>query len=133
MKVFIDVNIVMYASGGPHAYREPSARLLERIVRDELEAVSDVEILQEILYRFWRLNRIEVAVKMIEQVVSVIPALLPIEVSDGVLAASLLSQHPQIEPRDAVHAAVMFRHRITYLYSYDHHFDDIPGLTRLEP
>lgn len=133
MKVFIDVNIVMYAAGGPHAHREPSARLLERIVHGEVEAVSDTEILQEVLYRFWRLNQIKVAVKMIDQVVQLIPALLPIEASDGILAASLLSQHPQIEPRDAVHAAVMLRHRITHLYSYDRHFDAIPGLTRLEP
>ena len=133
MKVFLDVNIIMYAAGGPHAHREPSARLMERIVRGDVEAVSDAEILQEILYRFWRLHQIETAVKMIEQAVQLIPVLLPVEASDGVLAASLLSQHPRIEPRDAVHAAVMLRHRITHLYSYDRHFDAVPGLTRLEP
>ena len=133
MKVFIDVNIVMYAAGRPHAHQEPSARLLERIIRGDVDAVSDTEILQEILHRFWRLNQVEVAVKMIDQVVQLIPALLPIEASDGVLAASLLSQHPQIEPRDAIHTAVMLRHRLTHLYSYDRHFDAIPGLKRLEP
>ena len=133
MRVFIDANIVRCAAGGPHPHREPSARLLERIVHGDAEAVSDSEILQEVLYRFWRLNQVEVAVKIVDQVVQLIPVLLPVEASDGILAASVLSQYPQIEPRDAIHAAVMLRHRITHRYSYDRHFDAIPGLKRLEP
>lgn len=133
MSALIDVNVVMYAVGAPHPHREPSARLLERVVRGEVEAVSDSEVLQEVLYRFWRLRQIDVAVNIVNRVVSIIPVVLPVDAGDAVLAGSLLAQHPEIEPRDAIHAAVMMRHRITHLYSYDRHFDAIPGLTRLEP
>jgi hypothetical protein len=28
---------------------------------------------------------------------------------------------------------VMLNHGLTHLYSYDHHFDHIPGITRLVP
>lgn len=133
MTALLDVNIFIYAAGSPHPHREPSQRLLERVLQGRVEAVSDSEILQEVLYRFWRLNKIELGVQLVRRVVEILPGLLPVEARDGVLAANLLQQHPALEPRDAIHAAVMLNHGITHLYSFDHHFDKIPGLTRLEP
>ncbi|MDP3722932.1 MAG: type II toxin-antitoxin system VapC family toxin [Candidatus Omnitrophota bacterium] len=133
MTVFIDVNVIMYAAGGSHPHQAPSQRLLEGVLQGRVEAISDTEILQELLYRFWRLNKVELGAQLVRQVVEILPNLLPVESRDGVLAAALLNQHPVIEPRDAIHAAVMLNHGLTRLYSYDHHFDHIPGLTRLVP
>ena len=132
MTIFLDVNIVMYAAGGSHAFQGPSQRLLERAARGELELISDVEILQEVLYRFWHIRRMPDGEQMVRHVITLIP-LLPVHPNDALLAARLLSQQPSIEPRDAIHAAVMLNHGLTHLYSYDRHFDLIPGLTRLEP
>ena len=133
MKVFIDVNIFMYAAGSSHPHQEPSKRLLERIGHGDLEAVSDTETLQELLYRFWHLKQVSHGVALVHQVVRIVPTLLPIEKADVVLAARLLTAHAGLEPRDAIHAAAMLNRGITHLYSYDRHFDAIPGLTRLEP
>lgn len=133
MKVFVDANIFMYAVGAAHPHKAPSIRLLEHIAGDGVEAVSDAEALQELLYRYWSINRLQEGLALCDHVVRAIPTILPVNVSDVLVAKQLLAKHRTIEPRDAVHAAVMFNHGMTHLYSYDQHFDEIPGLKRLEP
>ena len=133
MRVFVDANIFMYAVGAAHPYKAPSIQLLERIAADEMEAVNNAEALQELLYRYWSINRLQEGLALCEQALRVIPTILPVGASDVLVAKQLLAEHRTIEPRDAIHAAVMFNHGITHLYSYDRHFDKIPGLKRLEP
>ena len=133
MRVFLDVNVVMYAAGSSHPYREPSAQLLRRIAQGELDVVTDAEVLQELLYRYWHLNALSQGLTLVERVVGMMPDILPVTAPDMVLATTLLRQHRRLEPRDAVHAGVMLSHGITHLYSYDRLFETIPGFTRLEP
>ena len=123
----------MYAAGGLHPHKEPSTRLLRQIAEGELEVVSDTEVLQELLYRYWHLRILERGLKLVEQVVSIVPVILPVATPDVVLASTLLTQHRRLEPRDAIHAAIMLNHGISRLYSYDRVFDLVPGLMRLEP
>lgn len=133
MRVFVDANIFMYAVGVAHPHKAPSIRVLERLAGDGVGAVSDAEVLQELLYRYWHLNMVERGAALVDYVVQAIPTILPINLQDVVVARSLLVQHPALKPRDAIHAAVMLNHGLTHLYSYDQDFDLIPGLTRLEP
>jgi predicted nucleic acid-binding protein len=133
MKAFLDVNIFIYATGGAHPHQEPSARLLLDVVRGSLDAVTDTETLQELLYRYWHLRLLDEGLTLARHVATAVPTILPVAKPDLLVAMSLLTDHPKIEPRDAVHAAVMINHGITQLYSYDRHFDTIPGLKRLEP
>lgn len=39
--------------------------------------------------------------------------------------------NPQLSARDALHAAVMRRHEIADIMSFDTGFHDVPGITRL--
>ena len=133
MRVFLDANIFMYAVGASHPHKAPSVRLLESIAGNGVESVTDVEVLQELLYRYWAVKQLEQGLTLCDQVIRVIPAVLPVSMSDVLVAKHLLAQHRTIEPRDAIHAAVMLNHGLTRLYSYDHHFDCIPGLKRLLP
>lgn len=133
MRALLDVNIFMYAAGAPHPHKEPSLRLLQRVVDNELDVVTDTEALQEILYRYWKLKRAAQGIALVEEVTRLMPVILPVQRADAILAASLLGQHPQIEPRDAIHAAVMLNAGIAHLYSYDEHFDLVAGLKRLLP
>ena len=58
-RVFIDVNIPMYAAGTPHPLREPSQRVIMAIAIGRLDAVTDAEVLQEILYRYLHIGERE--------------------------------------------------------------------------
>jgi hypothetical protein len=49
---FIDANIPMYAAGAEHPLKRPCIAILEAIAHDELAAVTNVEVVQEILYRY---------------------------------------------------------------------------------
>lgn len=133
MRVFVDANIFMYAAGAAHAHKVPSVRLLERIAGDGVESVTDAEVLQELLYRYWSIKELDEGLALCDQVVRMIPTILPVGASDVLVARQLLAQHRTVEPRDTIHAAVMLNHGLTHLYSYDRHFDRIPGLKRLEP
>jgi predicted nucleic acid-binding protein len=59
--IFIDSNIPMYVAGREHAHREPSRRFLEAVRRNEIEACTSTEVLQEILYRYTALGRLDLA------------------------------------------------------------------------
>jgi len=56
---------------------------------------------------------------------------LAVEGSDVLAAKDLLHAHPKLSARDAVHAAVMRRHGITEIVSFDPGFDALSGLRRL--
>jgi len=133
MRTFLDINIVMYAAGEAHPHKEPSAHFLRRVAHGELDVLTDSEALQEILYRYWRLKRMAQGTVLVAEVVRLVPTILPVDKADALLASTLLTQHAQIEPRDAIHAAVMLNHSLTEIYSYDTHFDAIPGLKRRQP
>lgn len=51
-RLFIDVNIPMYAAGTTHPLREPSQRVIKAIAAGQLDALTDAEVFQEILYRY---------------------------------------------------------------------------------
>ena len=56
------------------------------------------------------------------------------EVGGRELKCSVLGEkYPQITPRDWLHLAVMLNNGITEIISADSHFDDIEGVTRLDP
>jgi len=131
--VFIDANIPMYAAGGSHPYKEPSLAFLERVAAGRLKAVSDAEVFQEILYRFWSLKLLPKALGLFDHFLMVVPAVLPVTKRDMARARGLLAQEPGLPPRDAVHAAVLLNNGLKEICSYDHHFDRIPGIRRVEP
>lgn len=133
MSVFVDANIMMYAAGREHPFKIPSVEWIQRAARGQEVVVTDAEVLQELLYRYWRAQAIEQGLHLCAQTMQWVSRILPVTRRDIEMAQRLLGVHRQIEPRDAVHAAVMLNHGITHICSYDRHFDAIPGLTRLEP
>jgi uncharacterized protein len=46
-------------------------------------------------------------------------------------AKDLLYAHPRLSARDALHVAVMRRHEITEIVSFDRGFDAVNGIRRL--
>jgi len=61
---FIDANVPMYAVGAEHPLKAPCLRVLESIARGELRAVTDAEVLQELLHRYTALGRRREAVEV---------------------------------------------------------------------
>jgi predicted nucleic acid-binding protein len=53
---FLDVNVIMYAAGKPHPYKNPCIRILSDVEKGHIATVINTEILQELLYRYSRIG-----------------------------------------------------------------------------
>jgi hypothetical protein len=130
--VFIDSNIPMYVAGGEHPNREPARRFLDRVRRGKVEACSSTEVLQEILYRYTSLGRLDLAREVYDLFVEICPVVLDVTLADTDRARDILCSTSHISARDAVHAAVMLNHDVERIATYDAGFDRVPGIRRLD-
>lgn len=131
--ILIDANVLMYAAGAAHQHKAPSARLLERVARGDVEAVIDAETLQEILHRYRAIRRWEDGRQMYDLARQLFPNVIPISAEVMDRARELLDAYPSLMARDALHAAVVLHESLEAICSYDRDFDGIVELRRTEP
>lgn len=131
--ILVDANVFMYAAGGEHPNKAPSAAFLLRIARGEVAAAVDTEALQEILHRYRAMGRWEDGRRVYESARRIIPVSLPITVELVDAARDLLDSHGGLTVRDALHAAVALHSGAEAICSYDRDFDQVAGLRRIEP
>jgi hypothetical protein len=131
----LDTAIPMYAAGAPHSYRDACQWLMTEIAAGRVQVVIDAEVIQEILHRYGAMGRHADAVNMAQDLMGLVPQVLPVTAADMQTAVTLFQQYgPQgVRARDTIHAAVMQNHGVTQVISSDTHFDLISGLTRLDP
>lgn len=129
--VFVDSNIPMYVAGQDHPLREPAVRFLERARRGDVEICTSTEVLQEILYRYATLKRLDIAVTVYDLFVRLCPVVLPVTLADTDRARELLPGSQGVSVRDAIHASVMLNNGLVEIATFDEGFDSITGITRL--
>lgn len=132
-QIFVDTNIIIYAAGEPHPHKEPSEKFLERVATNQIKAVSNAEVLQEVLYCYWIIKDKTRGSQILEKTIEIIPLILPVSKNDVLKAKELLNKYPQIEPRDAIHAGTMLNRGIKTICTYDKHYDQIREIKRVEP
>ena len=130
--VFVDSNIPMYVAGRDHPLRDPARRFLERARSGDVDICTSTEVLQEILYRFAALKRLDLAASVYDLFVHLYPTVLPVALADTDRAKALLVASRGMSVRDAVHAGVMLNHDIAEIASFDQGFDGIEGIRRLD-
>lgn len=129
--IFVDSNIPMYLVGAPHPNKAAAARLLEHAIGRGDKLVSDVEVLQEILHRYHAIHRPDAIQPAFDALLGVIDEVFPVELADVERAKALMLGIAGLPARDAVHAAVMQRHRVARIMSFDAGFDRVVGVERL--
>jgi uncharacterized protein len=129
--IFVDSNIPMYIVGAEHPCKQQALALLDEAVRNRRRLVTDAEVLQEILHRYAAIRQLEAVNPALAVLEAVIDEVFPVEGRDVLAARDILLAAKSLSARDAVHAAIMRRHRVADLMSFDAGFDDIPGLRRL--
>jgi len=131
VRVFIDSNVPMYVAGRDHPLREPARRMLERARAGEIDACTSTEVLQEILYRYAALKRLDLARQVYELFVMLCPVVYPVTLADTDRAKQLVCDGRGIGVRDAIHAAVMLNHDLKEVATFDAGFDLIHEVRRL--
>ena len=121
----------MYLVGATHPNKDRALRLLEECITRGERLVTDAEVFQEILHRYVTINRrdaIQPAFNALQQVVDETFAVDLVAVDQ---ARALLLGLTELSARDALHLAVMQRHDITRLLSFDTGFDEVSWVERL--
>jgi predicted nucleic acid-binding protein len=129
--IFVDSNVPMYVAGRDHPLRDPARRFLARARAGEVDICTSTEVLQEILYRYAALKRLDLAAGVYELFVQLCPTVLPVTLADTDRAKHLLTTVEGISARDAVHAGVMLNHDVVHIATFDEGFDRIEGVERL--
>lgn len=129
--ILVDSNIPMYLVGAAHPHKVDAQRALERLVADDERLVTDVEVLQEILHRYRAIDRADAIQPAFDALLGVVDDVLPVERDDVDRARDVLLGRWSLSARDALHVAVMERHGIDRILSFDHAFDAIGGLERM--
>lgn len=133
MQVFLDTNIFLYAAGAPHPLREACAKVLRRVGDGSLDATTNAEVIQEILYVLSRRGRRSDALKLARQLMTLFPDLLPVTSGDLKTACDLVQRYPTLSVRDAVHAGTMLHNGLSTVVSVDPDFDPISEIRRVAP
>ena len=129
--ILLDSNVPMYLVGAPHPHKTEAQILLERLVASGERLVTDAEVLPEILHRYTALNRRDAITPAIQATLDIVDDVFPIEKVDVLRAAEIAQNPAALSPRNGVHVAIMERHGIRSILSFDSDFDRWPGLTRV--
>jgi len=129
----IDANVLVYARGVPHPYRDACRNLLAEAQAGRLEANVDTEVLQEIVHVYWYRKRLARGLDYLDRLLVLFPTPFPVTGETITIARDILGAHPQLQPRDAIHAAVVLNHGLEAIISADRAFDEITEIKRLDP
>ena len=129
--ILVDSNIPMYLIGAPHPNKVDAQRLMEKLIRDRQKLTTDAEVLQEILHRYIAIDRRDAIQPAFDALLSVVDEVLPIDAKAVDRAKQIVLEYRRLSARDAVHLAIMEKHGIQTILSFDAGFDSFPGITRL--
>ena len=131
--ILIDSNVPMYLVGAAHPNKVPARLLLERAAASDEKLVTDAEVLQEILHRYVAIRRLEAIQPALAALLAVVDEVFPIESNDVLAARDTLLAATPVSARDALHVAIMRRHGVEQILTFDEAFDRIPGVRRFLP
>jgi len=129
--IFVDSNIPMYLVGAEHPHKSDARRLLDRAVASKTPLVTDAEVLQEILHRYTAIDRTDAIRPAFEVLLAIVEDVYPVEASDVERASDHVLSKRKLSARDAIHVAIMQRHSVKQIMSFDSGFDSIPGFVRI--
>ncbi|HET9520780.1 MAG TPA: type II toxin-antitoxin system VapC family toxin [Candidatus Limnocylindrales bacterium] len=131
--IFVDSNIPMYLVGADHPNKTVARRLLEDAIVSNEPLATDAEVFQELLHRYTAISRPDAIDPAFEVLLGIVDVVHSVELEDVQKARRLLEETPRLSARDAVHGAVMQRHDIARILTFDAGFDAIAGIERLRP
>jgi len=105
--------------------------LLRRLIDQDRRLVTDAEVLQEILHRYVAIGRRDAIQPALDAVLKVVDEVFAIDHEVVERAKRIVMGSEKLSARDAVHAAVMERHEVLEILTFDRGFDVLPALTRI--
>lgn len=98
-----------------------------------IDAVTSVEVIQEILHRFLSIGRPEHGTTLVERTQDLMAPVLPITHALMRRVPLLAGRYPNLTARDLVHVATCIHEGITEIVTPDRAFDQVTELRRIDP
>ena len=130
--IFLDSNIPMYLVGSAHPRKIDARRILEQSIAAGERLATDAEVLQEILHRYVAINRRDAIQPAFEVILKITDQIFPVEREDAERAKDIVLGYPSLSARDALHIAVMERHGISTILTFDRGYAQYPSITVLD-
>lgn len=127
----MDSNVPMYLVGAEHPNKIAARLLLERAIANGERLVSDAEVLQEILHRYVAIARRDAIQPAFDALLNVVDEVFRVEQRDVERAKDLIQGSRDLSARDAIHVALMERHAVLDILTFDSGFDQVPGIRRM--
>lgn len=129
--ILVDSNIPMYLVGATHPNKIGAQLLLESALANRDRLVTDAEVLQEICHRYREIGRTDAIQPAFDALLGVVDDVIAIERGDVESAKNIILGYDSLSARDALHLAVMRRHGIERVMSFDAGLDAFPGVERV--
>ena len=92
---------------------------------------GQAEVLQEIIHRYSAIRRPDAIQPAFDAVLGIVDEVFPVEEQDVRQAKDILFAMGRLSSRDALHLAIMRRHSVREIMSFDSGFDGLPGISRI--
>jgi predicted nucleic acid-binding protein len=129
--IFLDSNVPMYLVGAEHPNKHTARHVLEGLIASQERMVTDVEVIQEILHRYVAIRRRDAIDPCVTVLLELADEVFDVDVETVLAARDLVRDHEDLSARDALHVAVMRRHGVRRILSFDKGFDQVEGLDRI--
>jgi hypothetical protein len=129
--IFVDSNVAMYMVGNDPDRKTEVRRVLERLASEQRHLATSSEVFQELLHRYVSAGRHDAIQPVFDALRDIVDDVFAVEEADVLVAKDLAQTHPRLSARDAVHAGVMRRRKISEILSFDQGFDEVAGIRRL--
>ena len=133
VRFLYDTAVFLYAAGSDHAYRSPCRQIVRLAAEGTLVGDASVEMIQEVVHVRARRTGDRRDASEAGRRVMPLCRLHPLEPADLALALRLFAASPDLQMRDAIHAATALNRDIGLIVSPERAFDAVPGLERLDP
>jgi predicted nucleic acid-binding protein len=133
---FIDANVfIRHLTRDDPKKAQACLELFQQAQKKEIILITSESVIAEVVYvlsskRLYNLPREEIR-KLLYPLLS-LPGLKLTNRKTHLHALDLYATYP-LDFEDALTVAQMKRRKISEIYSYDRHFDQVAGITRLEP
>ncbi len=130
--ILLDTNVLLYATGGEHALRDPARELIGACARGVVDAyLTDIVIAEFVHARARRSDRPE-AIGLALEMIAVATGVIAPDATTRERALRLYGSSPRLSVNDAIIAAVALGNRLR-LVTADRDFDDVVGLEVARP
>lgn len=102
------------------------------IENQEIVAFTNTEVIQELIFRFSRLEKISTAYPEIKKILQSVIHILAVSKKELIQTLKLIVKL-KIDSRDAIHVSTMLNNGIKNIITADRHFDKIKGIQRIDP